>query len=113
MKIKIGSQNFTATLYDNETAAAFRSILPMTVNMVELNKNEKYIDLSRDLPANASNPGTIQTGDLMFYGSNILVLFYETFSSSYRYTRLGRIDHVEGLASAVGSGNVIVTFELE
>jgi hypothetical protein len=65
MKIKIGNQTFTATLHYNATAAGFQSMLPMTVNMVELNRNEKYVDLSRSLPANASNPGTIQSGDLM------------------------------------------------
>jgi hypothetical protein len=113
MNIKIGSQTFTATLYDNATATAFKSMLPLTVNMVELNGNEKYFDLSRSLPANASNPGTIQAGDLMLYGSNTLVLFYKTFSTFYSYTRLGRIDNVTGLADAVGSGNVTVTFELE
>lgn len=113
MKIKIGNQTFTATLYDNATAAGFQSMLPMTVNMAELNRNEKYVDLSRSLPANASNPGTIQTGDLMLYGSNTLVLFYKTFSTSYSYTRLGRIDDITGLAGAVGSGNITVTFELE
>ena len=113
MKIKIGSQTFTATLYDNATANAFKSMLPMTVSMVELNGNEKYIDLSSDLPTNASNPRTIQTGDLILYGSNTLVLFYKTFSTSYSYTRLGRIDEVTGLADAVGSGNVTVTLVLE
>ena len=113
MKIKIGNQTFTATLYDNATANAFKSMLAMTVNMVELNGNEKYFDLSRSLPANASNPGTIKGGDLMLFGSNTLVLFYKTFSTSYNYTRLGRIDNVTGLADAVGSGNVTVTFELE
>jgi hypothetical protein len=113
MRIKIGTNTFPATLYDNATAAAFKSLLPMTVNMVELNGNEKYFDLSGNLPTNASNPRTIQSGDLMIYGSNTLVLFYKTFPTSYSYTRLGRISDTEGLAAAVGSGNVTVTYELE
>src|SRR5678816_4423266 len=96
MKIKIGKNTFTATLYDNATVTAFKSLLPITLNMVELNRNEKYGDLSKDLPTNASNPGTIKTGDLMLYGSNTLVLFYKSFSTSYSYTKLGRIDKVEG-----------------
>ena len=85
----------------------------MTVNMVELNNNEKYVDLSRSLPTNSANPGTIQSGALMLYGSSTLVLFYRTFSTSYSYTRLGRIDDVTGLVAALGTGNVSVTFELE
>ena len=113
MKIKIGNRAFSGTLYNNPTAKAFNSMLPMTVKMVELNRNEKYADLSRDLPANASNPGKIVPGDLMLYGSNTLVLFYKGFSTAYSYTRLGRIEDVTGLAEAVGSGNVTVTFESE
>jgi hypothetical protein len=113
MKIKIGNSIFTATLYDNATARAFKSLLPITVNMIELNGNEKYVDLSRSLPANASNPGTIQNGDSMLYGSPTLVLFYKSFSASYSYTKLGRIDDVTGLVGSLGSGNVSVTYELE
>ena len=113
MRIKIGSSTFTATLYDNATATAFKGMLPMTIKMSELNGNEKYFDLSVNLPTSASNPGKIQNGDLMIYGSNTLVLFYKTFSTSYSYTRLGRINDTKGLASAVGSGSVTVTYELE
>jgi hypothetical protein len=121
MRIKIGSSTFTATLYDNATATAFKGMLPMTVNMSELNGNEKYFDLSVKLPTNASNPGTIQSGELMIYGSNTLVLFYKTLSTSYSYTRLGRysytrlgrINDTTGLAAVVGSGSVTVTYELE
>ncbi len=87
-------------------------MLPITVNMTELNGNEKYFHLSTNLPVNASNPATIHTGDLMIWGSNSLVLFYKTFSTSYSYTKLGRIDDVTGLAAAVGLGNVTVTYEL-
>ncbi len=113
MRLKIGASTFTATLYDNETVTAFKSRLPMTVNMIELNGNEKYFDLPQSLPTNASNPGTVQNGKLMLYGANTLVLFYKTFATSYSYTRLGRVDDVAGLVAALGSGNVSVTFELQ
>lgn len=110
LKINVGTKTFTATLYDNPTVAAFRSRLPMTIDMKELNGNEKYFDLPAKLPANASNPATIRAGDLMLYGSNTLVLFYKSFSTSYSYTPLGRVDDASGLAAALGSANISVTF---
>ena len=113
LRITVGSSSFDATLEDNETVKAFKKLLPMTVNMPDLNRNEKYYYLSGSLPTAASNPGTILTGDLMLYGSNCVVLFYESFSTSYSYTRLGRVNNSSGLASALGSGSVTVTFELQ
>ena len=113
LKITIGTNTFTASLYSNATVAVFKSRLPMTINMRELNGNEKYFDLPNNLPANASNPGTIETGDLMLYGSNTVALFYKSFSTPYSYTRLGRIDNISGLTAALGSGNINVKFDLE
>lgn len=110
--IKVNSETFTATLLDNNSVKAFKAMLPVTFDMAELNGNEKYFDLPKNLPTTSSNPGTIQNGDLMLYGSNTLVLFYKTFSTSYSYTKIGKIDNVAGLAVAVGSGSVAISFEL-
>ena len=111
MVIKIGSAIFTATLTDNATTKAFKALLPMTVNMNELNRNEKYYDLPNGLPTAASNPETIRNGDIMLYGSRTLVLFYKTFSTSYSYTRIGTVDNPSGLENALGTENITVTFE--
>lgn len=108
--ISVGGHTFPTTLEDNETARAFLALLPMTVNMTEMNGNEKYYNLPQSLPTHTFRPGTIHTGDLLLWGSDTVVLFYETFSSGYSYTRLGRISNPDGLASAVGRGNVSVTF---
>ncbi len=111
--IKVNSQVFTATLLDNNAAKALKEMLPLTINMVELNNNEKYYDLPNSLPTKPFNPITINNGDLMLYGSKTLVLFYKTFSTSYSYTKLGTVNDTTGLALALGSGNVTVTFALE
>jgi hypothetical protein len=113
LKITIGARTFNATLVSNPTVTAFKSRLPMTVNMTELNGNEKLYNFSNALPTNASNPRNIATGDLMLYGSATLVLFYKSFPTSYSYTRLGKIDNPSGLDAAVGKGSVSVRFELE
>ena len=87
-------------------------MLPLTLNMADLHANEKYADLARSLPVDASNPRTIHAGDVMLYGSKTLVLFYETFATSYSYTRIGKVDNVSGLAAALRSGSITITFEL-
>lgn len=109
--IKVGSVSLAATLLDNAAATAFKARLPLTLSMQELNGNETFAQLPASLPTNASNPGTIQQGDLMLYGSTTLVLFYKTFPTSYSYTKLGRVDNPAGLAAALGSGSATVTFE--
>ena len=109
--ISAGGHSFTATLKQNETAAAFAAMLPLTLNMSELNGNEKYYYLDQSLPTNATNPGTIQAGDIMLYGSSCIVIFYETFRTSYSYTPIGHIDNVGNLKAALGTGSVKVSFE--
>ena len=75
--------------------------------MSELNGNEKYVYLDKSLLTNPSNPKQINTGDVMLYGNNCLVIFYKSFETSYSYTKIGHIDNLPDL----GNGNVIVKFE--
>jgi len=112
LNIKIGSRTFNATLADNPTAIAFKALLPLTINMTELNGNEKFFRLSENLPINPSVPSSIQAGDLMMYGSNTLVLFYEAFTTSYSYTKIGKINDISGLIVALGSAEIKVIIEL-
>jgi len=109
----VGERRFSITLADNEAARAFAALLPLSLDMAELNGNEKFADLPKALPTAASRPGTLRTGDLMLYGSRTLVVFYLTFTSSYAYTRLGRVDDAAGLAEALGQHGVRVLFSAE
>lgn len=111
LKIKVGDKVFTATLLDNATSKAFVAQLPLTIKMNELNNNEKFASLPKSVPTNATVPSSIQVGDLMMYGSSTLVLFYKGFSTSYSYTKIGKIDDVTGLVAALGTGDVTVSFE--
>jgi hypothetical protein len=110
--IRIGDgKAFAATLSDNATAAAFKKLLPLSLKMTALNGNEKFAQLSASVPTQASTPLTIQTGDLMMYGSSTLVLFYKSFRTTYSYTSIGRVDDPAGLEAALRSRNIDVTFE--
>ena len=110
IEIVIGQTTFTAELYQNDAAQALAAMLPLTLKMSELNGNEKYFYLPQTLPKDPAVPDGIRTGDVMLYGSDCLVLFYQDFSTSYSYTPLGHITNPEGLAAALGGGSIQVGF---
>ena len=110
MNVIVNGKTCTAVLEANESARAFAERLPLSVNMTELNGNEKYCRLRERLPSNDSQPKEIHTGDLMLYGGDCVVLFYKDFSTSYSYTRLGRIENPSGLAETLGADDVPIAF---
>lgn len=110
IEITVNGRTFSATLYDNETARALTERLPLTLDMSELNGNEKYYYLPDSLPRDSSIPSRINVGDIMLYGSDCLVIFYESFSTSYSYTPIGKIDDPDELAAVFGNGSVQVIF---
>ena len=63
----VGERRFAVTLADNEAARAFAARLPLTLDMPDLNGNEKHVKLAKPLPASDSRPGTIRVGDLMLW----------------------------------------------
>ena len=109
--ITVNETRFPATLLDIPAARELMESLPLTLDMRELNGNEKYYYLDTSLAAESERVGSIQAGDLMLYGSDCLVLFYDSFSTPYSYTRLGAVDDPGGLAEALGRGNIEVTFK--
>ena len=107
MKAIINEKEYIIDLETNETTKEFIKMLPQEFNMSELNGNEKYFYLDSTLPTNASNPKIINTGDIMLYGNNCLVVFYKTFTTSYSYTKIGHINNLPDL----GKDNIKIKFE--
>ena len=107
--ITINNKNFTATLENNETTKELVKELPIEITMSELNGNEKYYYMSSSLPTDSKRVGKIKTGDIMLYGSDYLVIFYDSFSTPYSYTRIGKIDNPDSLKSVVGKKSIEVT----
>lgn len=110
MWMTVGERRFAITLANTDAARAFTAWFPLTLDMAEINGNEKYADLPKTLPTDASRPGTIHNGDLMLYGSSTVVVFYESFRSPYSYTCLGRVDDPVELAQVLGRRSVRVVF---
>ena len=112
MQVWINGAAFPAALEDNGTAQAFAALLPMELHMTELNGNEKYHYLMSGLPSAPEKTGHIEAGDIMLFGDDCVVVFYQSFDTPYSYTRIGRILRLDSLEEQLGSGDVDVVFAL-
>lgn len=112
IKITFGGHRFTGELLDNASARALASRLPATMTFTELNGNEKYHNFPTPMPSSPQRVGQIRAGDLMLYGDDCLVLFYQTFTTGYLYTPLGHLEDDGTLADALGSGSLTAIVSL-
>lgn len=113
MNVQIGSSIFTATLEDNPAVESFVKMMeaaPVVIQMSDYSGFEKVGSIGTSLPSSNSQT-TTQSGDIVLYNGNQIVIFYG--SNSWSYTRLGKIDDLSGWEEALGSGDVIVTFSME
>lgn len=111
--ITVGDKEFNAVFYKNETTDALIKKLPITVSMKDLNSNEKYYYFDEAFPKNSEKVGSINAGDIMLYGDSCVVLFYKSFNTSYSYTKIGYIENIEGLESALGNSDIDATFKID
>ena len=107
IKVIINDHSYDLKLEDNSTAEEFIRLLPQEFSMKELNGNEKYVYIDNYLTTDSYNPKLIEEGDVMLYGNNCLVIFYKSFETTYKYTKIGHIDNLTDL----GDENITVKFE--
>lgn len=107
IKVTINNNTYTLKLENNKTVEEFINLLPKEFTMKELNGNEKYVYMDNSLTTNSYNPKHIEKGDVMLYENNCLVIFYESFDTTYSYTKIGHIDNLDNL----GNKNIIAKFE--
>ncbi len=113
MKVEVNGNIFYATLEDNSAVNALIEMMenePVVIRMRDYAGFEKVGALGKSLPA-SNRQITTESGDIVLYQGNQIVLFYG--SNSWSYTRLGRIDNLDGWEEALGSKDVTVTFSLE
>ena len=94
VKITINNIEYILKLEKNETSFDIISMLPMNLEMDDLNNNEKYVYLSSSLNSDGNYTGSIKKGDVMLYQNNCLVIFYKDFNTNYYYTKIGHIDNL-------------------
>jgi hypothetical protein len=101
MKIRMtfDGRALTGTLYDNESARDFFSMLPLDLSIDNYGHNEKIAYLPRQLTQQGSGPfDNEQPGDICYYAPwGNLALFYAGYSYSNGLIRLGRFDDFQPL----------------
>lgn len=113
INVKIGSSTFEAILAENSAVNSFVEMMksrPVVISMSDYSGFEKVGSLPNSLPTSNSQI-TTQSGDIVLYNGNQIVIFYG--SNSWSYTRLGKIDDLSGWEEALGGGDIQVTFELK
>ena len=108
--VRIGDKAFKMSVDKGAAGQEFAKATPFELDMADLNGNEKYYYSGEALPKSEFKPGRIEAGDVMLYGDDCIVIFYESFDSEYSYTRLGKIQDTTGLAEALGGGSATVMF---
>ena len=113
--IEVNGKFFYANLEDNSSAKALIEKLnpgPITVDMHDYGSFEKVGSLPWELPRNDERITTVP-GDIILYQGNQITIYYD--ENTWSFTRLARIGNItrDELLSALGSGDVSVTFYLE
>ena len=107
MKLSINGTEVPVTWENNDSVAALRRLLPLTVKMSMYVGFEQVGPLGHSLPRQDKLTVTAP-GDIVLYSGNQIVLFYG--SNSWAYTRLGHADlSPEELADLLSHGDAVLT----
>ena len=106
----INDREIAVNWEDNESVKALIDLVssgPLTVQMSMYGGFEQVGSLGTTLPRNDSQT-TTQSGDIVLYSGNQIVIFYG--SNSWAYTRLGKVadQSPAEMKTLLGSGDVIV-----
>ena len=108
MNIQIDNKTFTVIVENNKTVKELYQKLPITLEMSDLNNNEKYCYLDFTLPTDSKSVKNIKKGDVMLFGNSCLVIFYKSFTTSYSYTKIGHIENPADIETALGKKDIKV-----
>ena len=115
LTMKIGGTTVAVDWEENESVAALAELVkdqPLTIQMSMYGGFEQVGSLGTGLPRNDAQT-TTQTGDIVLYSGNQIVVFYGT--NFWAYTRLGHITDKTAaqMNDLLGNGDVTIELSLE
>ena len=108
----IGQNTLVIKPENNSSAEAFIKLLgkgDLTINMHDYGNFEKVGSIGAELPRNDKRITTVP-GDVILYQGNQITIYYD--ANTWSFTRLGKIQNIDGLRAILGEGNVTVRFSL-
>ena len=115
MVLAINGERVSVEWEDNESVEALMELVskePLSIQMSMYGGFEQVGSTGTSLPRNDVQI-TTESGDIVLYSGNQIVVFYG--SNSWSYTRLGRITdkNVDELAEILGNDDVTITIDSE
>lgn len=106
--LQIGNEEIEISVTNQEISQQIMEYLPQTLNFNELNGNEFYVDSPFEVDAKSQNFGEVRAGDVMLYGNQTIVIFYQDHQTTYSYSKIGKIRDVSHLNSLVNCQDAIL-----
>jgi hypothetical protein len=106
IRIRVGTQSFTAQLEDNSASRDLVSLLPLDVVFHDFGGQEKLATLPRKLDVSGMPTGDrAAAGDIGYYSPNgSLVLYYQDVGYWDGIVRLGRLENQVTLIAGLPDG---------
>ncbi len=107
MRIIIGDREIPVTWASNSSVEELKKMLPLTISMSMYGGFEQVGPIGKSI-AEEDKQITTESGDIVLYSGNQIVVFYG--SNSWAYTRLGHIDlSQKEIADLLSHGNITMT----
>ena len=111
MRLFIGETEVPVTWEDNDSTAALRELLPLTIQMSMYGGFEQVGPIGQSIIRDDRQTVT-DSGDIVLYSGNQIVVFYG--SNSWTYTRLGHVNLSQTeMAELLGNGAVPLTISAD
>ncbi|MBQ9327905.1 MAG: hypothetical protein IJ225_05160 [Solobacterium sp.] len=111
MNLYIGDTKVPVTWQENKSMEELKESLPLTIQMSMYGGFEQVGPIGKQINSN-DEWITTDSGDIVLYASNQIVIFYG--SNSWDYTRLGHVNLVqEELTDLLSNGDVTITISLD